>query len=172
MDIAGLRECTRTSERRRKQAGNHQQTHDVLHRSHPAKLTRAPAECSTPPQPLSALPRLDFRVAPFDFWAYHHRDPFCRLQGGQYGHQHYSHHHHPGAAPRRRWVVRPRTLVLNAASSGCIWRMVVSRNNVLYLIVGALVVAVAVMGYQLYEEHKKPGLNIDVGPGGLSIEKK
>jgi len=48
-----------------------------------------------------------------------------------------------------------------------------SRSNILYLIVGALVVAVGVLGYQLYQDKKKPeGLNINVGPGGLTIEKK
>jgi predicted negative regulator of RcsB-dependent stress response len=48
-----------------------------------------------------------------------------------------------------------------------------SRNNILYLVVGALVVVVAVMGYQLYQDRKKPeGMRIDVGPNGLSIEKK
>ena len=48
-----------------------------------------------------------------------------------------------------------------------------TRNNVLYLVVGALAVAVAVLGYQLYEDRKKPeGVNINLGPGGLSIQKK
>ena len=48
-----------------------------------------------------------------------------------------------------------------------------SRSNILYLIVGALVVVVGVLGYQLYQDKKKPeGLNINVGPGGLKIEKK
>jgi hypothetical protein len=49
----------------------------------------------------------------------------------------------------------------------------VSRSNTLYLIVGLLVVVVAVMGYQLYQDRKKPeGMRIDVGPNGLTIEKK
>jgi RsiW-degrading membrane proteinase PrsW (M82 family) len=49
----------------------------------------------------------------------------------------------------------------------------VSRSNVIYLVVGALVVVVAVMGYQLYQDRKKPeGLRIDIGPNGLSIDKK
>jgi hypothetical protein len=49
----------------------------------------------------------------------------------------------------------------------------VARNNVLYLVVGALAVAVAVLGYQLYQDRKKPeGVNINLGPGGISIEKK
>jgi RsiW-degrading membrane proteinase PrsW (M82 family) len=48
-----------------------------------------------------------------------------------------------------------------------------SRSNILYLVVGALVVVVAVLGYQLYEDKKKPeGVNINLGPGGLSIQKK
>jgi hypothetical protein len=43
----------------------------------------------------------------------------------------------------------------------------------LYLVVGALVIVVAVMSYQLYQDRKKPeGVHIDVGPNGLSIEKK
>ena len=47
------------------------------------------------------------------------------------------------------------------------------RSNIIYLVVGALVVVVAVMGYQLYQDRKKPeGMRIDVGPNGLSIEKK
>jgi hypothetical protein len=48
----------------------------------------------------------------------------------------------------------------------------VSRSNVIYLVVGALVVIVAVMGYQLYQDRKKPDLNIEIGPNGLSIDKK
>jgi predicted negative regulator of RcsB-dependent stress response len=48
-----------------------------------------------------------------------------------------------------------------------------SRSNMLYLAVGALVVVVAVLGYQLYQDKKKPeGVNINLGPGGISIEKK
>jgi len=48
-----------------------------------------------------------------------------------------------------------------------------SRNNFLYLIVGALVVVVAVLGYQLYQKNNEPkGLNINLGPNGLSIKDK
>jgi RsiW-degrading membrane proteinase PrsW (M82 family) len=48
-----------------------------------------------------------------------------------------------------------------------------SRSNILYLVVGALVVVVAVLGYQVYQDRKKPeGVNINLGPGGISIEKK
>ncbi len=45
--------------------------------------------------------------------------------------------------------------------------------NVLYLIIGALVVATAVFGYQLYQERQKTsGVEISVGKSGISIEKK
>ena len=48
-----------------------------------------------------------------------------------------------------------------------------ARTNVLYLIVGALAIAVAVMGYQLYQDRHPPeGLHINVGPGGLTIQGK
>jgi hypothetical protein len=49
----------------------------------------------------------------------------------------------------------------------------VTRSNILYLIIGALVIVVAAMGYQLYQDRKQPeGMRIDLGPNGLSIEKK
>ena len=48
-----------------------------------------------------------------------------------------------------------------------------TRDNLLYLVIGALVVAVAVLGYQLYEAKKEPaGLHINLGDKGLSIEGK
>jgi hypothetical protein len=48
-----------------------------------------------------------------------------------------------------------------------------TRSNIVYLVVGALSVAVVVLGYQLYQERKRPeGVNINLGPGGISIEKK
>ena len=48
-----------------------------------------------------------------------------------------------------------------------------TRSNIVYLVVGALLVAVAVLGYQLYQDRKKPeGVQINIGPGGVSIEKK
>jgi predicted negative regulator of RcsB-dependent stress response len=45
-------------------------------------------------------------------------------------------------------------------------------RNVLFLIIGALVVATAVFGYQLYQERQKSGIEISVGKSGVSIEKK
>ena len=46
-------------------------------------------------------------------------------------------------------------------------------RNVLYLIIGALVVAVGVLGYNLYQAKKQPeGVQINVGPDGLKIQSK
>jgi hypothetical protein len=46
-------------------------------------------------------------------------------------------------------------------------------RNILYLIIGALIVAVGVLGYNLYQTKKQPeGLQINVGPSGLKIENK
>ncbi len=51
-------------------------------------------------------------------------------------------------------------------------RMPVSRN-VLYLVIGALVVATAVIGSLLYQERQQTaGIDISVGKGGISIETK
>ncbi len=48
-----------------------------------------------------------------------------------------------------------------------------TRSNLLYLLIGALVIVVAAMGYQLYQDRHQPeGLDIKVGPGGLSIQGK
>lgn len=46
-------------------------------------------------------------------------------------------------------------------------------RNVLYLIIGVLVVAAAVFAYQLYQERQQTtSIEISVGKGGVSIEKK
>ena len=48
-----------------------------------------------------------------------------------------------------------------------------TRDNIFYLIIGALVVVIAALSYQLYQDRKQPeGMRIDLGPNGLSIEKK
>jgi predicted negative regulator of RcsB-dependent stress response len=48
-----------------------------------------------------------------------------------------------------------------------------TRSNLLYLVVGALVVVVAVLGYQVYQNNKEPkGVQLNIGPSGVSIEKK
>ena len=52
-------------------------------------------------------------------------------------------------------------------------RLVLNRDNVLYLVIGALVAAVAVLGFELYQAKKEPpGLHINLGEKGLSIENK
>ncbi len=48
-----------------------------------------------------------------------------------------------------------------------------NNRNVLYLIIGVLVVALGVVGYNLYQAKKEPeGLKINVGPNGLKIQSK
>jgi hypothetical protein len=48
-----------------------------------------------------------------------------------------------------------------------------ANRNILYLIIGALIVAVGVLGYNVYQSKKQPeGLQINVGPNGLKIENK
>jgi predicted negative regulator of RcsB-dependent stress response len=46
-------------------------------------------------------------------------------------------------------------------------------RNVIYLVIGALAVVSAVLGYQLYQERQKStGVEISIGDRGISIEKK
>lgn len=46
-------------------------------------------------------------------------------------------------------------------------------RNVLFLIIGALIVGVAILGYSLYQEKKEPdGVQINIGPDGLKIKNK
>jgi hypothetical protein len=46
-------------------------------------------------------------------------------------------------------------------------------RNILFLIIGALLVVVGMLGYNLYLSKKQPeGLQINVGPNGLKIENK
>ena len=66
-----------------------------------------------------------------------------------------------------------------AAQVESMWRgrmadnRVSDNKNVLYLIIGVLVVAVAVLGFNLYQAKKQPdGLQINVGPDGLKIQSK
>jgi hypothetical protein len=48
-----------------------------------------------------------------------------------------------------------------------------NNRSLLYLIIGVLVVAVGVLGYNLYQAKKEPeGLQINVGPNGLKIQNK
>jgi predicted negative regulator of RcsB-dependent stress response len=46
-------------------------------------------------------------------------------------------------------------------------------RNILYLVIGVLVVVTVVIGYQLYQERQKTtGIEINIGERGISIEKK
>jgi RsiW-degrading membrane proteinase PrsW (M82 family) len=46
-------------------------------------------------------------------------------------------------------------------------------RNVFYLVIGALAVVVAVMGYRFYQERQAAsGIDINIGKSGISIEKK
>jgi RsiW-degrading membrane proteinase PrsW (M82 family) len=52
-------------------------------------------------------------------------------------------------------------------------RRMKDNKNVLYLFIGVLLVAVAVLGFNLYQAKKQPeGLQINVGPDGLKIQNK
>ncbi len=46
-------------------------------------------------------------------------------------------------------------------------------RNILFLVIGALVIVVGVLGYNLYQDKKQPeGLQINVGPNGVKIQSK
>ena len=64
-----------------------------------------------------------------------------------------------GKAARGRSQLRGMTMAVN--------------RNILFMLIGALIVGVGVLGYALYQEKKEPsGVQINLGPGGLKIEKK
>lgn len=49
----------------------------------------------------------------------------------------------------------------------------IMNRNFLYVAIAALVVVAGVVSYQLYQERQKTtGIEINVGKGGISIEKK
>lgn len=46
-------------------------------------------------------------------------------------------------------------------------------RNILYLIVGALIVGVGVLGYMTYQDRKQPdGVRISIGKEGVDIKSK
>jgi hypothetical protein len=48
-----------------------------------------------------------------------------------------------------------------------------ANRNILFMIIGALIVVVGVLGYNLYQTKKEPsGMQINVGPDGLKIQSK
>lgn len=47
-----------------------------------------------------------------------------------------------------------------------------TRSNILSLVVGALIVAMAVLGYQLYQDSQTQGVEIKFGPDGVSVDEQ
>lgn len=46
-------------------------------------------------------------------------------------------------------------------------------RNVLMLVVAVLCVVVGVLGYKVYEDRREPkGVQINLGPGGITVDKK
>jgi len=46
-------------------------------------------------------------------------------------------------------------------------------RNILLITVGALCVVVATLGYKVYDDNREPkGVHLNIGPAGVSIEKK
>jgi hypothetical protein len=45
-------------------------------------------------------------------------------------------------------------------------------RNVMMLAIGGLAVSVVVLGYQVYQDRQKKGVEISIGEKGISIEKK
>ena len=49
----------------------------------------------------------------------------------------------------------------------------VANRNLVFLIAGALIAVLAIVSYRVYENNREPkGVQINVGPGGISLEKK
>jgi predicted negative regulator of RcsB-dependent stress response len=50
---------------------------------------------------------------------------------------------------------------------------IVTRTNLLFLLVGAILVGGSIYGYQTYQARKEPqGVQINVGPNGVTFEKR
>lgn len=46
-------------------------------------------------------------------------------------------------------------------------------RNVLLITVAVLCVAIGVLGYKVYEDNRQPkGVNINLGPSGITVDKK
>jgi hypothetical protein len=75
------------------------------------------------------------------------------------------------AAAHQDWIASSQALL---AMTETAWRTPMPGNrNLMFLIIGALVVVVGVLGYNLYEAKKEPkGMQINVGPDGLKIQSK
>ena len=75
----------------------------------------------------------------------------------------------PGLAALIEWNFYP-PLALSPQRGPHI--MPISRN-ILFLLIGGLVVAVAALVYKVYDDHRQPkGVQLSIGPSGISVEKK
>lgn len=45
-------------------------------------------------------------------------------------------------------------------------------RNGLYLVVGLLAIAAVAVGYLIYKEEQKSGIDIQIGDGGITIEER
>jgi hypothetical protein len=46
-------------------------------------------------------------------------------------------------------------------------------RNILFMLVGALIVIAAGLGYKVYQDNKEPkGVQLNIGPPGVTVEKK
>jgi hypothetical protein len=49
----------------------------------------------------------------------------------------------------------------------------VMNRNVLVLAIAALCVVAGALAYKVYDDHREPkGVQVNIGPGGISVEKK
>jgi hypothetical protein len=72
-----------------------------------------------------------------------------------------------------RFQNRSRANTLGSSVSRPMETRMPGNRNIMYLIIGALIVAVSVLGYNLYQTKKEPeGLQINLGPSGLKIQNK
>jgi hypothetical protein len=75
--------------------------------------------------------------------------------------------------PIEKRPVRPRPeLPAGVFSYAGATREIAMNRNTMMLVIGVLVIAVAVLGYQAYQERQKTGVEISIGNSGISIEKK
>ena len=51
--------------------------------------------------------------------------------------------------------------------------LMATNRNVLFLVIGALCAIVAILSYKVYEDNREPkGVQLNIGPKGISVEKK
>jgi hypothetical protein len=82
-------------------------------------------------------------------------------------------HPAPLRITRCRFQNRSRANTVRSLMSRPLETRMPGNRNIMYLIIGALIVAVGVLGYNLYQTKKEPeGLQINLGPNGLKIQNK